>query len=309
MGRRSREAAFAPLEKVRDTLYEAYPAQQRARDSWNSVRGVIDSLGSSAPRELVTARQILNRVKNFDLDEYTAIAQLQRLKPKDAQSAAAISEAIKSMEIPDRVVTQSVPNLISASRNISRMMNEKGPTGAPINEAIVRELSVVKRSLDRQIAKAAPEYQQATRLFADLSKPINRMEVAQYLNGKLIPALNDAGASAPQRAQVFASAIRDMEESVGKVTGFKRAGGLSSIMTPDEMATINSVSSDLARNADFERLAVAGERRANDLVRDMFSGTGINPLSRPIGKILFYADADHTDHVLDITRCTRLVGR
>lgn len=279
--RRSREPAFAPLKQVMDSLYEAYPAQARAKDSWNSVRAAISSAGTSAPKELVSARQILNQVKNFEIDEFTGIARLQALKPKDAAASMAIREAIKNMEIPGRVVTQSVPNLISASRAVKQLMDQKGPTGAPVNEAIVRELSAIKRSLDAQIAKVAPEYGQANRMFRDLSKPIDQMKVGQFLEEKLTPALSEQGASAvAQRPSVFAQALRDASSTVRGATGFRRAGEIKDIMSPQQMDLINRVGQDLARRADFESLARAGTPKINEMIGDQYSKQVAPMLSR-----------------------------
>jgi hypothetical protein len=177
---------------------------------------------------------------------------------------------------------QRVPQLISASRNISQLLDAKDATGRPVNRAISRELLAIKRSLDGQISKAAPEFGEANRVFADLSKPIDRMKVGQYIQERLIPAINDVGADAPQRATVFANAMRDMNESVRAATGFKRGGGLADLMTPDEMATLNRLGSGLARDVDVQRLAQAGSRRVNEAVGGMFAESAPNALSRPL---------------------------
>jgi hypothetical protein len=280
--RTKNEEAFGVLDRVRNTMFEAYPAQNRARDSWNITRGAISDYQGAAPRELIQARQILNQAKNFDIDEFTAIARLQALRPQDAQAREVIRGAIQNLEVPGQVMTESVPNLISASRNIRNLMDARSPDGARVNNAIARELSVIKKSLDRQIAKAAPEYGEAQRLFADLSKPIDRMNAARYIQDRLIPALNDAGAEAPQRAAAYAQAMREMNESVSRATGFKRGGGLADLMTPDEMQELTKIGRGLARDADVQRLARAGGRRGTDLVNEMFSEQSPNALSRPL---------------------------
>lgn len=279
--RRGRPQVTSVLNGVKETLLESYPAQQRAKDSWDAIREVVSSYGTP-PRELVTARRILNNVKNFDMDPYTAIAQLQSLKPTDQVARDAIRSAISNLELPEQVITQNARQLINASRNISDLLEQRDPAGRKVNQALSRELLAIKRSLDQQIAKAAPEFGEAQKLFADLSKPIDRMRVGQYIQERLIPAINDAGADAPQRATVFANAMRDMNESVRQATGFRRGGWIADLMTPDEMQTLNRIGADLARDVDVQRMARAGGRRVTEEIGDLFGEQAPNALSRPL---------------------------
>jgi hypothetical protein len=280
--RQGRPQVTNVLNSVRQTMFEAYPYQDRARDSWNSVRGTISSYQGAVPNELDAARRILNGVKNLDIDPFTAIVRLKALRPQDQVARDQIRAAITNLELPDQVVTQNANQLINASRNISDLLEQRDPAGRKINQAVSRELLAVKRSVDRQIAKSAPEFGQAQSLFADLSKPIDRMRVGQYIQDRLIPAINDAGADAPQRATVFANAMRDMNESVRQATGYRRAGSLEDLMTPDEIVSLQRIGADLARDVDVQRLAGAGQRRATEAVGEMFSEQAPNALSRPM---------------------------
>jgi hypothetical protein len=263
-------------------MFEAYPYQQRARDSWNSVRNAISSYRGAVPNELDAARRILNGVKNMDIDQFTAIARLKGLRPQDQVARDQIRAATNNLELPEEVVTQNASQLINSRRNISVLLEHRDPAGMKINQAVARELLVIKRSLDRQIAKAVPEFGEANRLFADLSRPIDRMRVGQYMQDRLIPALNDAGASLPQRATVFANALREMNDSVRRATGFKRGGGLADLMTPDEMVSLQRMGSELARDADVQALGAAGQGRVTQAIGTMFSDQLPNALTRPI---------------------------
>lgn len=270
------------LSGVRQTLLEAYPAQDRAKDSWNAVRSAVSGYQGTAPRELIQARQILNQVKNLDSDPYTAIIRLRELRPQDAAARDQISLAIRNLEIPDEVATQNARQLINASRNISDLIDERDLAGRAVNREMARELMAIKKSIDGQIKRAIPQYGQAQKLFADLSKPVDRMKVGQYIQDRLIPAINDAGADAPQRATVFANAMRDMNETVRAATGFRRGGGIADLMTPDEMATLRGIGAELSRDVDLQRIGQAGGRRASEAIGDMFSETAPNALSRPL---------------------------
>jgi hypothetical protein len=281
-GRAGRPKITNVLSNVRQTLLEAYPAQERAKDSWNTIRTAVSGYQGAAPRELIQARKILNQVKNLDSDPFTAIVKLRELRPQDAAARDQISLAIRNLEIPDEVATQNARQLINASRNISDLLDERDIAGRAVNREMSRELLAVKKSIDGQIKRAIPQYGEAQRLFADLSKPIDRMKVGQYIQDRLIPAINDAGADAPQRATVFANAMRDMNESVRAATGFRRGGGIADLMTPDEMTTLRGIGAELSRDVDLQRIGQAGARRASEAVGDMFSETAPNALNRPL---------------------------
>jgi len=243
---RTRTAATSPL-------YEAADLSKAPADVTRTLR-LID--GITARRSNESAFNVLGNVRQTLLRPFF----------KDAD-----------MLVPE----ERVPQLISASRNLSQLLDAKDPMGRPVNQAISRELTTIKKSLDAQIAKAAPEFGQAQKLFADLSKPIDRMKVGQYIQDRLIPAINDVGADAPQRATVFANAMRDMNESVRAATGFKRGGGLADLMTPDELLQLGNIGSGLARDVDLQRLAQAGSRGANDVTSEMFKesiGNFLNPV-------------------------------
>jgi hypothetical protein len=280
--RQGRPQVTNVLNGVRNTLLEAYPTQERATDSWNQIRTVVSGYQGNHPEELNVARRILNGVKNFDLDPFTAIARLQALRPQDQAARDAITAAIRNLEIPDMVVTQNAQRLINASRNIGDLLDARDPAGRQINQAVSRELYAIQRSLNNTISRSVPAFGQAEKLFADLSTPIDRMKVGQYLQDRLIPAINEYGAGSPQRATVFANALRDMNESVRGATGFRRATGIADLMTPDEMQAINDIGTGLARDVNVQRMASSGNRAVTEALGEMFSEQSPNTLSKPI---------------------------
>lgn len=261
------------VKNVRDTLYEFYPAQQRAKDSWDYVRQAIatqQARTARIPEELVQARKILNDVKNFNIDEFTGAERLKALRGSNALATDALSKAYKSLILPDYVVTQSPSNLINASRSISRLLDSRSGDG-DVARTVRSELLTIKRSLDTQIGKLVPEYKAARTTFADLSRPIDEMEIGAYLRDKLVPALDDAGASGSQRAQVFAGAVRDAPGTISRATGYRREPRLEAILNPQAISAIQRVGADLARMAEYEALAARGAQRAALVLGEAYS--------------------------------------
>lgn len=131
------------------------------------------------------------------------------------------------------------------------------------NKFIRGQLTTIKEMIE----EAIPGYRQAQQKFGEMSKPMNVMQIGQYLEGKLTPALNDFGASASQRAGTYAGALRDAPTTIKRSTGMPRYEDLSQILSPQEREAVESVARDLARRAEFERLAAAGSRSGENSAR------------------------------------------
>lgn len=100
-----------------------------------------------------------------------------------------------------------------------------------------------------------PEYKTARTTHAKLSEPINQMQVGQFLESKLTPALGEE--TARLRSSGYASALDQASGTIKKSTGQTRFQKLEEIMTPDQMKILKSVEKDLARNALTELQASA----------------------------------------------------
>jgi hypothetical protein len=111
-----------------------------------------------------------------------------------------------------------------------------------------------------------PEYGQARELFASGSKPINQMQVGQFLEGKLVPALGEE--TGKLRAAAFAGAVENAPATIKKaVTGAPRYDSLAQIMTPEQMAVIDGVKADLSRIAETEYAARMGAKSGPNLLK------------------------------------------
>ncbi len=111
-----------------------------------------------------------------------------------------------------------------------------------------------------------PEYATAKSTYADMSKPINQMDIGQELYNRFVPALADQG-NAPFRmsAQSYANALRNGDKVAQNVTGMKNAK-LDKIMTPEQMAMLQGVAKDAEAKAASE---VAGRGAGSDTVQKL----------------------------------------
>jgi hypothetical protein len=138
---------------------------------------------------------------------------------------------------------------MSASKNLDDLIQTKGPNGRPVNEAVVRELTVIKKALDGAISRAEPSYGLARDLYRELSAPVNRMEVGRTILEKGTSALADAAGNPKVYGEAMAQAMRGDEATVRAATGFARNKGIASVMRPDQMNTLQAITGDLSRMA------------------------------------------------------------
>ena len=126
------------------------------------------------------------------------------------------------------------------------------------NKFIKGELAGVKA----QLVDAVPGYAAADAKFAELSKPINKMQVAQYLEGKLIPALEG---KANLKSEAFAAALKDAPNTIKRSTGAPRYKTLADLFSPDELQAIEGINKELQRKSKFEEAAAAGAKEGVSL--------------------------------------------
>lgn len=111
----------------------------------------------------------------------------------------------------------------------------------------------LRGSIVSWMEKANPEFKAARTTYANMSQPINQMDVGKALLEKVTPALSDYGALSKETAAKYAQALRNSDDLVKNATGFKGTD-LESVMGPQKMQSLESVAKDLARKANAQDL-------------------------------------------------------
>jgi len=140
--------------------------------------------------------------------------------------------------------------------SLDKMLTKTGETALARGERA--QVMDVKKRLLGWLENKAPEYGQARTTFAEKSKPINQMEVGQYLEGKLTNALETG-----ERANVFAAAVKDAAGTLKRATTSEaRYKVLTDILTPDQAQVVNAIRDDLSRALSSKTQASKGAAAA-----------------------------------------------
>jgi hypothetical protein len=98
-------------------------------------------------------------------------------------------------------------------------------------------------------------YKAARETYADMSKPVNIMQVGQFLEGKLKPAVET---TVGERAGVFSAAVKEAPTTLKRSTGQTRLESLDQILQPEQVKIVENIRKDLAREAEFAKQATEG---------------------------------------------------
>lgn len=133
--------------------------------------------------------------------------------------------------------------------------------------------------------KKNPAYKEARETFAKMSEPINQMEVAQFLERKLAPALGED--TARLRSVGYAGALEAAPATIKKATGETRFKTLEEMFKsdPESLKALHDIRDDLARQAKSEKLSQGGVPKDVDVSRATEALAGETALPNMLNRV------------------------
>lgn len=257
-GERSGSEALSAIE---DALKAQIPGGSLARQAQvnrTALARALQDIGQS-PSDIVAAKQLRSEI----VEPLYAAAGSQFVKPtaglarimetppmKEAWARAqriAATEGIP-LEIGDTDKALSVQGLHYMKMGLDDMLSD---VTSGIGKTERRAISNLKDRFLGELNALSPEYQQASQQFAQLSRPINQMQIGQKLYETLVPATAGEMPSSLNYASL-AKALRQPDVVAQQATKFKGAT-MRGAMSPEQLATIQGVSSDASRIAESLR--------------------------------------------------------
>jgi hypothetical protein len=152
----------------------------------------------------------------------------------------ALPDAIKLSEATGITAKTDLTQFLQNVKiSLDKQLAKTGETA--LADAEKRQVAIVKSDLLKWLKDKNPLYEKARDQFAIASKPINEMEVGQYLLNKLNSPLDT------ERAGQFALAVRDAATTIQKASGGPRYEKLADVLKPRQVAAVNNVLADLTR--------------------------------------------------------------
>ena len=164
--------------------------------------------------------------------------------------------------------------------NIQRSLKDMA-TNPNADPVMKYSISSLLDDYTKQLENNVPGLLDVNKKYADLSRPINQMEVGQKLKEKLIPALVDGEMPTRQRAEMFANAIRNEDATIKSATG-QRNKTLADLFEPEQYDLIQGIRKDLSRRGSmYDQVRTGGSDTASNLIADNMLRSIIGPIGMP----------------------------
>lgn len=254
---RDMEQAAARTGALRSIAQDA-PAMKAAEAARNAAADPLYAQAKSAiygvdPRlktllERPSVQKAISRAEKIAEEEGRTFGLTpERVVPGSSIVGANGAPAIPSYTVPAKVTGQTLQDLKMA---MDAMLKD------PMSGIAGKEADLVKSTrgqLLNWLEDANPAFKQARTTYAQMSAPINQMQIGSELLDRIAPALSDYGALGKETAAKYALALRNAPALAKNATKFPGAK-LEDIMTPQQMQLIEGVAQDLARKSNMQDL-------------------------------------------------------
>lgn len=258
----ARSASTAPLYQAASNAQVSGDAALNAlmeRPSMQSAWRRAQQLASERGQPLVSGQDIPEHVVNSSILD---------------SSGKPFSETVPAQA--QKYSGRAIQYLKMGLNDIANTAEQKG-MGAHESGAVKSSLA----ALNDWIRANVPALRAADDAFADLSKPINQMEVGQALSNRLQPALSDFGNNTRLSANSFANSVRNGDALASRVTG-QQGSTLEGVLSADQLKTVMQVGQQLARRTNADELGRAvGSNTAQNLISQNTLRQILGPLGLP----------------------------
>jgi hypothetical protein len=241
----------AAQERLARTQEAAPLFARRAAEQEQARLGAVREVAGT-PGELEAAITARSADANRNYGE--AFGTVLRGDPKLAKIASnpyfndALPDAIKLSEARGITAKTDLTQFLQFIKlSLDKQLSRTGDTALSNTEK--REVALVKDELMGWLSPKNPAYQVARDEFAAASRPINQMEIGQFLEKKLNSAMD------VENAGSFALAVREAASTIKKASGEARFTKLEEVLTPKQNAIITNVVEDIKRASNAKKLA------------------------------------------------------
>lgn len=246
--------------KIPDELISAYDLRgvQQAEARAKSLEKVA---GTPLSKEMAEGQRLAKTEPMFEAARESTtpvdignildrVDNLIATNPGNPRLVKVLGRFRKGVTIPETPVTPELART-NAKELASALDGLKTELANEKNKFIKRELTELKD----QLTAAIPGMEEAQTTFANLSKPINEMEIGETLKKTLTGTYAGTG----ERAGAFATKLSDIPKTVKTSTGMTARTLEEAGVSKQNVDRINKVMEDLNRSAlAEERLAAAG---------------------------------------------------
>lgn len=157
--------------------------------------------------------------------------------------------------------------------------NSAGPGAIGANKAL--SIQSARDALVPLIETMNPEYKGARVAYAQMSKPVNQMDVAQKLLDRGAPNTTDLAGNPTLSAAKMGNVLANEPQLIKAATGRPLSGKLSDLMEPDQLSKISAVAGEVDRLAAVAKASngpgsgTAQRMASTNVLRQLLGPTGL----------------------------------
>jgi hypothetical protein len=269
-----------------DVASELAEANQRRvtayRDALDDLAGTSGARQAADSARESAAQNLYGQAYATRIDPKTLPTQL-KAEIRNLMQRPSVQQAMQSARLLAAEEGQALTKAgsIKGLHYVKRAMDDQ--ISAALKAGKTQEadaLRATQQKLLGTIEQLSPVYGQARNTYAQMSRPINQMDVAEAMREKLFPALSNFDENLTRlRPENYARALQDSTSTVRQATGLNRAT-LDQVMTPQGVQTLEGIGRDVARNVAAQELAkVPGSPTAQYLA----AGNTLRQIAGPTG--------------------------
>jgi hypothetical protein len=245
-------------ESAEKILPSAYMARRQAQDAARAAS--IREVGGTEA-QLTSARMARAAEANLLYGQAGAKAVAEDATLKALQSRPSVKKAFdraKDLAAEEGASFGASGSYTAADMHYVKMALDdlvQNPATYGIGKVEASKIAGTRKEFISWLEGQVPEYGTARSAFQARSKPINQMEVGQYLESKLTSALQG---EEKLRPAAFAGAVEAAPQTIQRAAaGAPRYEKLSDVLTPDQVNIVENIRKDLARQAKYREQARA----------------------------------------------------
>tara|TARA_R110000868_G_scaffold2046_3_gene15973 strand:+ start:423 stop:2243 length:1821 start_codon:yes stop_codon:yes gene_type:complete len=245
-------------ESAEKILPSAYMARRQAQDAARAAS--IREVGGTEA-QLTSARMARAAEANLLYGQAGAKAVAEDATLKALQSRPSVKKAFdraKDLAAEEGASFGASGSYTAADMHYVKMALDdlvQNPATYGIGKVEASKIAGTRKEFINWLEGQVPEYGAARSAFQARSKPINQMEVGQYLESKLTSALQG---EEKLRPAAFAGAVEAAPQTIQRAAaGAPRYEKLSDVLTPDQVNIVENIRKDLARQAKYREQARA----------------------------------------------------
>ncbi len=176
---------------------------------------------------------------------------------RDAAAAARVNAANSGQNVGASNASGSVEGLHQMKLALDDAITKASAKTTPAGDNTVAGLRDAQRRLVSFIESVSPEYANARGVHAQMSRPINQMDVVGEVLSRGSSNVNDLSGYPRLMPNALMGTMGDEAALIKRATGRNLGGNLNALMEPDQLAQLRGVAGEVDRNAAV-RAAGAG---------------------------------------------------